>query len=106
MNEIVLLTPKQKGQIEEFVRTRGSLVLNRLLLNGEHTWQLCHFFALALEHFVFVSTRQNQNNTTGLNGLDIWEREPSRNANEEHLYKQAPKYTKAEVAWKGFGRAA
>ncbi len=47
---------------------------------------------------MFVSTRQNQNNTTGLNGLDIWERERSRNANEEHLYKQAPKYTKAEVA--------
>ncbi len=64
------------------------------------------FFAIALEHFVFVSTRQNQNNTTGLNGLDIWERERSRNANEEHLYKQAPKYTRAEVAWKDAGRAA
>lgn len=36
---------------------------------------LFFFFAIALEHFVFVSTRQNQNNTTGLNGLDIWERE-------------------------------
>lgn len=60
----------------------------------------CHslYSKYKVEHFVFVSTRQNQNNTTGLNRLDIWEREPSRNANEEHLYKQAPKYTKAEVA--------
>lgn len=45
-------------------------------------WRACRtallfFFSIALEHFVFVSTRQNQNNTTGLNGLDIWERAQS-----------------------------